>query len=84
MTSLRAAHGGVPAVLRLENDLDRLILDVADADALPAPAAPLSSGPDPGLAGAGAAPDEQYDLSPWGEDMDDEGVGGFHGHRGTT
>ena len=97
VTTLRGTHGDIPAVARLQNDLERLVLDVADADALgPGPApGPLESGPAaPSLAPESgdvdrqpgvSSPDEHYDVSAWGEDMDDEGVGGFHGPRsGTT
>ena len=77
-TSLLSSHGNVPAVTRLRNDLERLVLDVADADALPVvrPVAPAS----PFLAGSDEAgtPDEDYAPSTW-DDVDDEGVGGFRG-----
>jgi hypothetical protein len=73
-TSLLSAHGDVPVVARLRNDLERLVLDVADADALPAvrplaPASPFTV----------STEDEQnYGPSAW-DDVDDEGVGGFRG-----
>ena len=78
-SSLLSAHGEVPAVARLRNDLERLVLDVADVDALPVvrPVAPAS----PFLAGserAGTQEEENYGPSAW-DDVDDEGVGGFRG-----
>ena len=91
--SLRETHGRVPAVARLENDLDRLILDVADADALPAarPVAAAAGPPPPAATDAATANTaggerdnvvgEQYSDSSWEDDIDDEGVGGFRGHR---
>jgi hypothetical protein len=89
-TSLRSAHGDLPVVARLRNDLERLILDVADADSLPAaPAAPARPPTAPGpfdarnaAAGPGAPADIDADgayLPPSWEDVDDEGVGGFRG-----
>ncbi len=76
--SLLSSHGNVPAVARLRNDLERLVLDVADADALPVvrPVAPVS----PLLTTESAStPDEEnYAPSSW-DDVDDEGVGGFRG-----
>ncbi len=75
-TALRAAHGDVPAVARLRNDLERLILDVADADALPTLAAPANAGP-PSTA-TPADESDGYSTTSW-DDVDDEGVGGFRG-----
>ncbi len=82
VNSLARNHGELPIVARLRNDLERLILDVADVEAL-SPAtwgAPVMAG------GVPAAPptvyqvsDEPYDPSLWRDDADDEGVGGYHG-----
>jgi hypothetical protein len=78
-TSLLSAHGDVPVVARLRNDLERLVLDVADVDALPTPrpaAAPLPFRADSGQT---MTEDRQdYGPSAW-DDVDDEGVGGFRG-----
>jgi hypothetical protein len=83
VNSLARNHGELPVVARLRNDLERLILDVADVEALSpgtwgAPAVPAGGTP--------AAPpvvyqvsDEPYDPSLWRDDADDEGVGGYHG-----
>lgn len=81
--SLARNHGDLPVVARLRNDLERLILDVADVEALPPGAWRAPSVP---AGGKLAAPpvvyqvsDEPYDPSLWREDADDEGVGGYHG-----
>lgn len=72
---LSHAHGKIPIVARLCNDLERLKLDAADAQVLHTPA----------VVGAPAGTtmytvsDEPYDQSMWGEDADHEGVGGYHG-----
>ena len=83
VNSLARNHGDLPVVARLRNDLERLILDVADVEALSpatwgAPAIPAGGKP--------VAPptvyqvsDEPYDPSLWRDDADDEGVGGYHG-----
>jgi hypothetical protein len=81
-TSLLSAHGDVPVVARLRNDLERLVLDVADADTLPA-VRPLASPFSAGIASVGteradSANEENYAPSAW-DDVDDEGVGGFRG-----
>ena len=73
VTSLHGKYGEVPAVARLRNDLDRLILDVNDVDTLPA--APPTTGPGE----VHQLTDEPYDASMWAEDADDEGLGGYHG-----
>lgn len=72
--SLQSAYGDVPVVARLRNDLERLVLDVADADALPA-GRPVVAGPSPFDAVPHA---EDYPPPSW-DDVDDEGVGGFRG-----
>lgn len=80
VTSLRAVHGEVVAVARLQNDLDRLVLDVADADALAAPARPVGQPADP-RPSATRGGSEPAEISPWGDDIDDEGIGGIRGYR---
>jgi hypothetical protein len=74
VASLQGKYGEVPTVKRLRNDLERLVLDVADVDALP-PAQPSAGSP----AQIHQLTDEPYDASMWGEDADDEGLGGYHG-----
>jgi len=77
VTVLTHTHGKVPIVARLVNDLERLKLDAADAQTLKQPGAPVGQG--------AQAPtmftvsDEPYDQSMWGDDADQEGVGGYHG-----
>lgn len=75
---LSHTHGKVPAVARLCNDLERLQLDVVDAEAL--------RSPNSGSARLNAVQpavyqvsDEPYDQSMWGNDYDQEGLGGYHG-----
>jgi hypothetical protein len=73
---LSHAHGKVPIVARLCNDLERLRLDVADAQAL---RTPVAVGAPAGAPTMFTVSDEPYDQSMWGDDADDEGVGGYHG-----
>ncbi|MCW2540829.1 MAG: hypothetical protein JWN95_2554 [Frankiales bacterium] len=74
VTSLNGRYGEVPVVARLRNDLERLIIDVNEVQALP-----------PGGPAGGATlvmtdiTDEPYDRAMWSEDADDEGLGGFRG-----
>jgi hypothetical protein len=79
-TSLRASYGDISAVARLRNDLERLVLDVADVDALPP--APLTDRPVAGepvpATEAGPVDNDSYVAADW-DDVDDEGVGGFRG-----
>ena len=75
VASLQGKYGEVPTVKRLRNDLERLVLDVADVDSLP-PAQAASVG---GPAEIHQLTDEPYDASMWAEDADDEGLGGYHG-----
>jgi hypothetical protein len=70
---LRGKYGDVPAVARLRNDLERLELDVGDAERLPPVGSPAESGPILQLT------DEPYDPAMWADDADDEGLGGYHG-----
>ena len=74
---LSHTHGKVSVVARLCNDLERLRLDVADAETLRTPDIPVN-------AAASAPPsyqisDEPYDPKMWGNDYDQEGLGGYHG-----
>jgi hypothetical protein len=75
VASLHGKYGEVPTVKRLRNDLERLVLDVADVDSLP-PARPTGDG---GPAEIHQLTDEPYDASMWADDADDEGLGGYHG-----
>jgi hypothetical protein len=72
---LSHTHGKIPIVARLCNDLERLKLDVADAQTLRATPATVG-GPAPTMF---TVSDEPYDQSMWGDDADHEGVGGYHG-----
>jgi len=74
---LSHTHGKVPIVARLCNDLERLKLDVADAQTLRGPGVPAGA-PEPGPT-MYTVSDEPYDQSMWGDDADHEGVGGYHG-----
>jgi hypothetical protein len=74
IASLQGKYGEVPTVKRLRNDLERLVLDVADVDMLP----PAQSG-EGGPREIHQLTDEPYDTSMWAEDADDEGLGGYHG-----
>lgn len=74
---LSHAHGKIPIVARLCNDLERLKLDVADAQTLRTPTPVAVAGkPEPTMY---TVSDEPYDESMWGDDADHEGVGGYHG-----
>jgi hypothetical protein len=79
---LSRTHGESSVVARLRNDLDRLLLDAADAQQLITIKA-AGSGDVRGVGFVQVTPiqvsDEPYDPSLWGEDADDEGVGGYHG-----
>jgi hypothetical protein len=74
---LSHTHGKIPIVARLCNDLERLKLDVTDARTLRAPATP--AGPSAPAETMFKISDEPYDQSMWGDDADQEGVGGYHG-----
>ena len=73
---LSHAHGKIPIVARLGNDLERLKLDAADAQTLRTPA---TVGAPAGTQTMFTVSDEPYDQSMWGDDADHEGVGGYHG-----
>jgi hypothetical protein len=72
---LSRVYGKIPIVARLGNDLDRLKLDVADAESLRMAKA-VAGDPTPTMF---TVSDEPYDQSMWAEDADQEGVGGYHG-----
>ena len=77
---LSHTHGKVSVVARLCNDLERLQLDVTDAEALRSPDTPIGSIT---AVNTGTAvfqmSDEPYDPKMWGNDYDQEGIGGYHG-----
>jgi hypothetical protein len=77
VASLSHTHGKVSIVARLCNDLERLQLDAADAQSLATPEIPAQA------SAAGPAvyqvSDVPYDQAMWGDDYDQEGVGGYHG-----
>jgi hypothetical protein len=73
VASLHGKYGEVSTVKRLRNDLERLVLDVADVDSLPPVRSDSPGGEILQLT------DEPYDSSMWAEDADDEGLGGYHG-----
>lgn len=75
---LRARYGDVATVRRIDNDLERLEIDVADlSTAAPAPAQRRDS---PSQREMVEVPDTPYDPSLW-RDVDEEGMGGWkHDH----
>lgn len=79
VATLSHTHGKISVVARLCNDLERLQLDAADAEALRTPDLPTHAGaPAPAVY---QVSDEPYDQSMWGDDYDQEGVGGYHGGK---
>ncbi len=74
---LTHTHGKNSVVARLCNDLERLQLDIQDAQSLRAPDTP--SGPQTPSPAMYQVSDEPYDPSMWGNDYDQEGLGGYHG-----
>ena len=76
---LSHTHGKVSVVARLCNDLERLR---ARRRRRRDPAHPRRPGQRRGAGGRPAVyqiSDEPYDQSMWGNDYDQEGVGGYHG-----
>ncbi len=71
VADLAARAGQVTAVLRLQNDVDRLRLDAADCKELHEV---------PQARQLEFIPDTPYDQSMW-QGVDDEGLGGFHSPR---
>jgi hypothetical protein len=68
VTSVARQSGDVLAVRRLLNDVERIKIDAADCERLPAVAVQRT---------LEVIPDTPYDQSLW-RDVDDEGLGGFH------
>lgn len=80
VNSLSRHHGEVPVVARLRNDLERLILDVADVQTLASASAQRAAVSDPADGPTVfQVSDVPYDPALWRDDADDEGVGGYHG-----
>ena len=79
VTSLRSRYGDSPALRRIVLDADRILNDVelldTDANDLD-----LSRCAQRHSGEKIPVPDTQYDSEFW-RDVDDEGVGGHHGHR---
>jgi hypothetical protein len=78
VAEVRNAFGNAPEVRRLVNDLERLEIDageLASAHPVPHPSMP-SNVPEHVV-----VPDTPLDDSLWGDDADDEGIGGYHGER---
>jgi hypothetical protein len=65
---IAALVGDVPAVRRLQNDVERVKIDMGDCTALQ---------PVPPARQLEVIPDTPYDESLW-RGVDDEGLGGFH------
>ncbi|GAA1216836.1 hypothetical protein [Prauserella alba] len=77
---LRSRYGEVPAVHRLANDVERLGIDAAELDdGSPVPSQGRGA-PAIDRSEVVPVPDTPYDPALW-DDADDEGVGGYHGHR---
>jgi hypothetical protein len=78
VAGVRNAFGDAPEVRRLMNDLERLEIDATELAA----AHPGSEPSPPSvMAEHIVVPDTPLDDSLWREDADDEGIGGYHGHR---
>ena len=78
VASLSHTHGKISIVARLCNDLERLELDVADAQSLATPEVKVTVKASGGPA-VYQVSDEPYDQAMWGDDYDQEGVRGYHG-----
>ncbi|MGI8881021.1 MAG: hypothetical protein ACR2KJ_11060 [Jatrophihabitans sp.] len=72
ITSLVARYGEAPAVRRINNDVERLRIDMDDLASLRAPRANAAA---PEIR---AFADQPIDPAAWA-DSDDEGLGGYHG-----
>ncbi|MGH8961103.1 MAG: hypothetical protein ACRDWT_07825 [Jatrophihabitantaceae bacterium] len=70
--SVRGRYGDIPAVKRLLGDVDRILLDASELDAMAPPPPP------PGQVEMHVIDDKPLDPSLW-SDADDEGLGGYHG-----
>lgn len=76
VAGVRNAFGDAPEVRRLINDLERIEID-AGALATARPVPMTASGHLEHV----VVPDTPLDASLWGDDADDEGIGGYHGTR---
>lgn len=75
VTSLKGRYGDVPAMRRIVNDTDRILIDVELLEIDASELELLSHG----MVSSGekiAIPDTEYDRSFW-DGIDDEGVGGL-------
>lgn len=72
ITALVARYGDAPAVRRINNDAERLRIDMDDLASLRAPRAAAAP------AEIRAFADQPIDPAAWA-DSDDEGLGGYHG-----
>lgn len=79
VAQLSHTHGKVSVVARLCNDLERLQLDATDAEALRSPDTPIVAVGTPTGPAVFQMSDEPYDPKMWGNDYDQEGLGGYHG-----
>lgn len=72
IAALVGRYGDAPAVRRINNDAERLRIDMDDLATLRAPRAAVAA------ADIRAIADEPIDPAAWA-DSDDEGLGGYHG-----
>lgn len=73
---LHARYGDIAVVRRIDNDLERLEIDVSElSTAAPAPPRPRQSNSATAQREVIEVPDTPYDPSLW-QGVDDEGVGG--------
>ncbi|SDC47406.1 hypothetical protein [Actinokineospora iranica] len=70
--ALRARYGDIPAVRRLDNDIERIDIDAGDFS--PTSTAPVPRGSRESE--VVVVPDTPYDPALW-QGADDEGVGGY-------
>ncbi|MCP2236282.1 hypothetical protein [Prauserella halophila] len=78
--ALRSRYGEVPAVHRLANDVERLDIDAVELGDTSGVPAQGRGAPPIDRSEIVPVPDTPYDPAMW-HDADDEGVGGYHGHR---
>jgi hypothetical protein len=76
VTSLQSQYGDVPAMRRMVDDAERILVDVDDGEIDVERGAAHRYGAGEKI----AVPDTQYDIEFW-RDVDDEGLGGHHGQR---
>ena len=79
VTSMKSRYGDIPAMRRIVNDADRLLVDVDRLD-IDASELDLERGAHLHTGEKIQVPDTQYDTDFW-RDVDDEGVGGQCGSR---